>query len=168
MRLLELLLVATMLAAPATATTPSSADSKSPPSDFEEAFERGLPPAEDPSYGLSEASPIKVGDLNTDKPDERARRNRTFYLLSLRGPDGQAVHYRRLGTCGMYEDATVRGVMAESGGGVLDCYEVWYEGSRSRAVLYLDVYRFESPQIPPGFTFERTQPRKWHRWIHEK
>ena len=166
--MMDLVFLATLLTGAATATTPSPTEFNSPPRDFDQALERGIPPSDDPSYGLSDAFPIKVGDLLTDKPDERARRNRTFYLLSLRGPDGQPVHYRRRGMCGMYEDATVRGVMGELGGGVLDCYEVWYEGSKSRVVLYLDVYRFESPQIPRGFTFERTQPRNWRKWIHEK
>jgi hypothetical protein len=82
-------------------------------------------------YGLSPESPIKVGGLSerSGPASERA------YLDRLRGPNGEAVIYERVESCCEFE--TLEGIL---GRGMLDVYEVRYEGLRRPVRLYLNMY----------------------------
>jgi hypothetical protein len=63
------------------------------------------------------------------------------YLDALRGPDGQAIQYRRLGS----------GPVAPNGG-IVDIYEVTYLGLEKPITLYIDAYRYDDPRAPKGLT----------------
>lgn len=89
------------------------------------------------TYGYHPKDPIRVGN----GPDgERA------YLEALRGPEGQLVVSRRLGSCCEFE--TPNGFQ---GVGLLDVYEVTYEGLDEPARLYLDMYDADEVRAPEGF-----------------
>jgi hypothetical protein len=89
-------------------------------------------------YGYSANNPIKTGG---GPKGERA------FLNRLAGPNGEPVRYQRLGSCCSF--STPNGIM---GGGLLDRYEVWIEGQPQPKILYLNMYDFEEPKIPKGFT----------------
>jgi hypothetical protein len=89
--------------------------------------------AKDTTYGMSVANPIKVG---LDAATGPARQFQ--YLNSLRGPSGQAVQYRRVGT-------------ASSAGTIFDVYDLAYPGLQLSIRVYLDSYHFDPPTAPPGF-----------------
>lgn len=92
------------------------------------------PIAEDATYGMGAATPIKVGgDAFNGPARERA------YLNALRGPAGQAIRYRRLGST-KAPDQTI-----------LDMYEVTYTGLEKALRLYVDEYHFEELKAPVGF-----------------
>ena len=93
----------------------------------------------DKTYAYSPDNPVRVGGGIADGP-ARAR----AYLEHLRGPDGQAITYSRLGPL-------------ERNGALLNTYEVRYPaGANSEGgsgiVLYVDMSHVGSPQAPIGFT----------------
>ncbi|MEL6614719.1 MAG: hypothetical protein AAFQ43_03225 [Bacteroidota bacterium] len=95
------------------------------------------------AYGYTEAQAIRVAGLADRGPaSERA------YLDRLRGPMGQAIEYERQGSCCAFE--TPRGI---GGIGLLDMYEVTYEGLDEPVMLYLNMY--DPPEgdlkAPAGF-----------------
>ena len=103
------------------------------------------PPAAEPkrgpsSYGYAEWDPIKVGG---GPQGERE------YLEFLRGPQGQPVRFERRGSCCGFEDESL-----PFGGGMLDMYEVAYEGQETPVTLFLDMYRREAPHAPAGFLLD--------------
>jgi hypothetical protein len=92
------------------------------------------PTSSDATYGYTQDNPIKVGgDIFGGPARERA------YLDHLRGPEGQAITYQRLGSTG-YGDT------------ILDIYEVSYDGLAEPILLYTDMYVFEDLFSPVGFT----------------
>lgn len=82
-------------------------------------------------YGYSQDNPIKVGteNINDGPSNERA------YLDLLTGPNGEAISYDRLGSCCEFETEN-----SPFGGGLLDRYEIEYEGLEEPIVLYLNMY----------------------------
>lgn len=98
--------------------------------------------SKDATYGVTEKNPIRVGQKGGGPSAEQA------FLNSLRGPHGEAVEYKRLGSCCFFE--TPNGLM--DGKALLDRYEVTYVGLEKPIVLYLDMYDYEQPLIPVGFS----------------
>jgi hypothetical protein len=97
----------------------------------------------DPTYGLIPENPVRVGG---GPSGERA------YLEALRGPQGEPVVSRRLGSCCEFETPNGFGGM-----GMLDLYEVTYEGLDAPVRLYLDMYDEEEVHAPSGFFLEGSE-----------
>ena len=93
----------------------------------------------DETYGYTPQNPIKVGGVAPS-------RERNFLDL-LRGPAGEAIRYSRDGSCCGFE--TPNGLM---GGGLLDIYSVWVGDKKEPVKLYINMYDFEQPKAPKGFT----------------
>lgn len=92
----------------------------------------------DETYGYTESNPIKIGgDFISGPSRERA------YLENLLGPNGESLSYERQGS--------TAGVDV-----ILDAYRV--TGSGVNEVLYIDMYNFEEPQAPVGFTCKGAFP----------
>lgn len=123
---------------------------------FLRAFERGLPEAFDPEYGRSETDAIKLGSPESSDPTLEGRRNRTYFLLSLRGPNGERARYTRLGSC-----CPQPGLHGHRGREMLDIFQVTYRGLDEPVDLYFNVHSFDKPEVPFGFTFEPTVMEKW-------
>lgn len=98
--------------------------------------------SEDKTYGYTESNPISVGRLHGGPRDSE------LFLSALRGPEGQRVKFKRLGSCCPFETPNA-GV---GGMGVLDVYEVKYKGLKEPVFLFLNIYDYEKPKIPVGFT----------------
>ena len=94
-------------------------------------------------FGYSETNAIRVGgsDVMDGPKYQRA------YLDQLTGPDGEELFYKRTGSCCHFE--TENGIM---GSGMLDIYEVSYEGLEEPLILYLNMYDPHSgtPIAPQG------------------
>ncbi|HEY0097296.1 MAG TPA: hypothetical protein VGB96_23420, partial [Archangium sp.] len=98
-------------------------------------------PAQEPSgYGYTPEDPIQVGGGPSGEHE---------YLQHLRGPEGQRLRFHRLGSCCGFKDPSL-----PFGGGLLDMYEVTYEGLASPVRLYLDMYRRQEPRAPTGFRLD--------------
>ncbi len=92
------------------------------------------------SYGLVPEDPVHVGN---------GPRGERAFLSALRGPAGQPVVARRLGSCCAFP--TPKGFI---GLGLLDIYEVTYEGLEEPVRLYLDMYEEGEVRAPRGFLLE--------------
>jgi hypothetical protein len=96
----------------------------------------------DATYG-TEPNPIRTGGAFTDGVErERA------YLLLLRGPHRERVSFEREGSCCSFP--TPNGLIG--GSGLLDIYVVKIEDGAT-VKLYLDMYDYDAPKAPVGFTF---------------
>jgi hypothetical protein len=97
----------------------------------------------DPTYGIVPENPVRIGG---GPSGERA------YLGALRGPRGEPVVSRRLGSCCEFETPNGFGGM-----GLLDLYEVTYEGLDAPVRLYLDMYDEDEVHAPPGFFLQGSE-----------
>jgi len=96
----------------------------------------------DPDYGLSPDDPVRVG--NTNLYDGYAREQ--LYMLALRGPNGETLRYER------------EGPTNNDAGEILDVYVVTYGSLTQPIYLYLDMYTYETPLAPLGFTCPSSIP----------
>lgn len=99
------------------------------------------PREETDAYGYGRRNPVQVGG-----GVENGAANQRRWLDALRGPGGEPVRYRRLGSCCEFQRGRVRGR--------LDAYEVTYPGLAKPVVLFLDLYAEPRgvPALPEGFT----------------
>lgn len=88
--------------------------------------------ADDPDYGSSPARPAQVGG----GPMYGAARQQR-YLKALRGPGGEPVTFERKGTAGSPDT------------GLVDRYDVRYEGAVAPVVVYVDFYHFTDTLLAP-------------------
>ncbi len=89
-------------------------------------------------YKPNHKTSIKVGEI----------KNEQAYLNALRGPNGEQVQFRRNGSCCEFKSKS-----AAFGTGLLDQYEIYYEGLKEPIILYINGYEYEQPKAPIGFTF---------------
>ena len=102
--------------------------------------------SKDRTYGYTEWNPIRVGQMGG------AAYAGTEFMKALRGPKGEALQYRSLGSCCYFE--TPNGPIAGKGG-FLERYEVTYDGLEKPIVLYFDVYDYVRPLVPMGLSKAR-------------
>ena len=84
--------------------------------------------SQDKSYGYTEKNPVKVGGVSEGPKNERR------FLNALVGPKGEAIEYYRIGSCCPFKTKN------SSLGGMLDMYNVTYEGLENDIVLYINMY----------------------------
>jgi hypothetical protein len=88
----------------------------------------------DATYGYTKENPIKGGGRSMFEGPSREE----AYLSVLRGPRGEAITYKRLGS--------VPGPNA-----ILDIYQITYPGLQKPIQLYVDMYNYSEPKAPIGF-----------------
>ena len=93
------------------------------------------PISDDEAYGYSPEHPIKVDGGARDGPARERR-----YLNALRGPNGEGLQYRRLGSTLGPDKSTI-----------LDMYEITYGASGKTIRLFIDEYHSEQLKAPKGF-----------------
>ena len=86
--------------------------------------------ATDETYGFTERNPIMVGS------DGGGPQNQRRFLNALAGPNGEPISFKRLGSCCTFY--TKNGLFGDSG--MLDMYEVTYEGLGKPVILYRAVF----------------------------
>lgn len=96
--------------------------------------------SDDETYGYTEQNPIKVGGTPSGPENERR------FLNALTGPNGEKVSFTRIGSCCPFKSPN--GLM---GGGLLDKYEVSYEGLSNPVILYINMYDKDILKAPKGF-----------------
>lgn len=100
----------------------------------------------DPEYGYSQEKPVMVGGVEKLEGPMNERR----YLNALAGPYGEIISYTRLGSCCHF-----RSPRGFSGGGLLDIYEITWEGQETPVRLYLNMYDYGDLKVPVGFTLKK-------------
>ena len=98
--------------------------------------------SQDTTYGFSPGKPVLVGGVLEGIGPSRER----LFLNALTGPGAEPVSYRRLGSCCAFKTPNGFG-----GGGLLDMYEVIYDGLAEPLLLYLNMYDEGEVFVPVGF-----------------
>jgi hypothetical protein len=102
--------------------------------------------ATDKSYGFDAKNPVKVGFGGFSDGPKNERR----FLNALAGPKGETITYKRLNSCCPFE--TPNGL---AGGGLLDVYEIKWEGLAKPITLYLNMYDPGELKAPLGLTIKK-------------
>lgn len=100
--------------------------------------------SDDESYGYTQQNPVKVGGVKSSEGPLNERR----FLNALLGPAGQKLSYERQGSCCPFTSRN--GLM---GSGLIDKYEIKYEGIEKPVIIYINMYDFGELKAPKGFTF---------------
>jgi hypothetical protein len=101
----------------------------------------------DDSYGYTPKNPINVGGVKESSGPLNERR----FLNALLGPKGETITYNRRGSCCAFK--TPNGLMNNTG--LLDIYEITYEGLEKPITLYLNMYDPGELKAPKGFTIKQ-------------
>ena len=105
---------------------------------FKPGISNACPIAKNPGYGFTLDQPIKIGGGGSNGPDREQE-----YLSGLLGPRGEIV--------GFFRSESI-----EKNGVVLDKYIVNYKNDSK--ILYMDMYNYDNPRIPFGFTCSTVAP----------
>lgn len=75
--------------------------------------------------------------------------NERRFLNALAGPNGEPLSYERLGSC-----CTFKTKNSPFKKGLLDRYEVTWEGNATPVILYLNMYDAGPLRVPVNFTLK--------------
>lgn len=100
----------------------------------------------DKTYGYDQSNPIKVGGTTEGSGPLNERR----FLNALLGPNGETVTYVRKGSCCAFKSPN-----GFNGVGLLDRYEVTYDGLESPVILFINMYDYGELKAPVGFNYRR-------------
>jgi len=106
--------------------------------------------SKNPEYGYSPKHPIKLGVTSEYTSATYPEK----YLQSITGPQGQAIAYERIRSCCFFK--TVNRDAAYQNVGVLEVYQVTYEGLTTPKILYLNFFDEGIPLTPQGFLPKKT------------
>lgn len=99
--------------------------------------------ATDKKYAYNENYPVNVGFTTL----EEGLNNQHRYLNALAGPNGEKITYKLVDTCCPFP--TQR---SDMGAGVLDIFEITYEGQTKSILLYVNKYERGELLIPIGLS----------------
>jgi hypothetical protein len=101
--------------------------------------------APDAKYGYDKNYPINLGFEN----EKNAVKNIALFFNALSGPKGEKISYDKVETCCPFPSK--RNVM---GVGTLDIYNVTFDGSDKKLVLYINIYEKSEVMCPKGFSIK--------------
>ena len=101
--------------------------------------------ATDNSYGHSPENPINVGGLQNGALNQR------IFLSALAGPNGEEISFERIGSCCPFPSPN-----GFNGTGMLDRYEITFEGLAAPIILYMNFYDSDVLKVPVGFTLRES------------
>lgn len=102
--------------------------------------------SKDKKYGYDKDYPINIFYGGTKNETINPQR----FLNALAGPNGEKITYAKLESCCPFP--TKR---SEMGAGLLDVYELRWEGQRNPVTLYLNVYEKGILMVPVGLTLKK-------------
>lgn len=102
--------------------------------------------SKDKKYGYNKDYPINIFYLNT-KNDTI---NQPRFLNALAGPNGEKITYKKLESCCPFPTKRF-----ETGAGLLDVYEIYWEGQDKPIKLYLNIYEKGILMVPFGLTLKK-------------
>ena len=102
--------------------------------------------SKDKKYGYDKDYPINIFYLNT-KNDTI---NQPRFLNALAGPNGEKITCKKLESCCPFPTKRF-----ETGAGLLDVYEIYWEGQEKPIKLYLNIYEKGILMVPFGLTLKK-------------
>lgn len=100
----------------------------------------------DKKYGYDKDYPVNVFFYNTRNDTI----NQVRYLNALAGPKGEKISFTKLESCCPYPSKR-----SETGAGLLDVYEVKWEGLKTPVLLYMNIYEKGYLKVPVGFGLKK-------------
>lgn len=102
--------------------------------------------SKDKKYGFDKNYPINIFYGTTRNETINQQR----FLNALAGPKGEKITYTKLESCCPFP--TKR---SEMGVGLLDVYEIRWEGQKNPVILYLNIYEKGYLMIPMGLSLKK-------------
>ncbi len=102
--------------------------------------------SKDRKYGYDKDYPINIFFESTRNETINQQR----FLNALAGPKGEKITYTKLESCCPFP--TKRSAM---GAGLLDVYELKWEGQKSPVILYLNIYEKGVLMVPFGLSLKK-------------
>ncbi len=100
----------------------------------------------DPKYGYDKDYPINLY-YKSVKNDSI---NQPRFFRALAGPKGEAIRWKKVETCCPFPIKR-----SEMGAGLLDVYEVTWDGQSKPVRLYLNIYGKGYLKVPKGFSLKK-------------
>ena len=104
--------------------------------------------ATDDKYGFDQDYPVNLGFM----PIQGAQINVTRYFGALTGPQGQAITYQLVDSCCPFPSEK-----NNMGAGLLDVYEVTWQGLAQPKRIYVNLYERGKVMAPKGFGIKEVQ-----------
>jgi len=102
--------------------------------------------ANDSKYGYNQDYPINLGFEN----EKFSPKNIPYFFSALTGPKGEKIQYEKVDSCCPFP--TKKSVM---GAGTLDIYQVTFEDSDKKLLLYINIYEKGKVLCPKGFLIKK-------------
>ncbi|SHG58852.1 hypothetical protein SAMN05443549_10537 [Flavobacterium fluvii] len=103
--------------------------------------------SKDKKYGYNKDYPINIFYGNTTKNEII---NQQRFLNALAGPNGEKITYTKLESCCPFP--TKR---SDMGAGLLEVYELKWEGQKTPVTLYLNIYEKGLLKVPVGLSLKK-------------
>jgi len=100
----------------------------------------------DKKYGYDKDYPINIFYGTTRNESINQQR----YFNALAGPNGEKITCTKLESCCPFPSKN-----SEMGAGLLDVYELKWEGQKNPVTLYLNIYEKGVLKVPVGFTLNK-------------
>ncbi|NJM79775.1 MAG: 2-dehydro-3-deoxyphosphooctonate aldolase [Flavobacterium sp.] len=102
--------------------------------------------ATDSKYGFDADFPINIGPLNQRQEEI----NIGYFFNAIEGKSGEKLSYKQIDTCCPFPTNT-DGI----GAGTLSIYEVSFEGTDTKKLLYFNIYEKGLIACPKGFSIKK-------------
>lgn len=96
----------------------------------------------DSKYGFDQDYPVNLGFM----PIQTAEINIKRYFGALSGPNGEALKYNKVDSCCPFPSKK-----NEMGAGIIDIYEVTWDGLKTPHRIYINLYEKGKVMAPKGF-----------------
>lgn len=96
-------------------------------------------------YGYDMDYPINLGFEN----EKYSPKNVVYFFNAISGPNGEKINYEKIDTCCPFptKKSTV-------GAGTLDIYQISFEGTDKKVILYINIYEKGKVICPKGFSIK--------------
>lgn len=102
--------------------------------------------SKDEKYGYNKDYPINVFYGNT----KNEVINQERFLNALAGPNGEKIKFKKIETCCPFPTTK-----NEMGVGLLDVYEITWEGQKAPKIIYFNIYEKGALLIPVGLSLSK-------------
>ena len=102
--------------------------------------------ATDNKYGYDQDYPINIGFIHEKQEDI----NIQYYFNGLEGPNGEKISYKKVDTCCPFPSKN-----SLMGAGTVGIYEVMFEGSNKKVMLYFNIFEKGKILCPKGFAIKK-------------
>ncbi len=101
---------------------------------------------QDGKYGYDMNYPINLGFEN----EKYSPKNVAYFFNAISGPNGEKISYEKLDTCCPFptKKSTV-------GAGTLELYQISFEGTDKKIILYINIFEKGKVLCPKGFIIKK-------------